>query len=310
MLVGLLLTCTTLSEGQFALNGPVRAHVPTKMSRPALKARALMAMASGRNSRKADVYINADRSLQMPISSRIDEGTSLTSYMRMPAILWITKFFPSKLKRVEGDKYQAVIPPLKFFDWEVNPITYSYIRQTDSSVVIESNESTLKGTPLIESLNGLFFFQIRTELSWKDEASAKTISARSQVEMWVNPPAPFNFIPSPIAETGGNAVFQLVLDALHREFLNPLEKDIKKFLTSGTYRQEWASIAEAATAADVKSSASPTSLFQTSSEAITVSTDTVIAFLVAAIVACGVTFAMLGRRQRIPTAAEEPFLAA
>eukprot|EP00747_Dinoflagellata_sp_TGD_P052344 gnl/TRDRNA2_/TRDRNA2_147848_c0_seq1.p1 gnl/TRDRNA2_/TRDRNA2_147848_c0~~gnl/TRDRNA2_/TRDRNA2_147848_c0_seq1.p1 ORF type:complete len:324 (+),score=42.08 gnl/TRDRNA2_/TRDRNA2_147848_c0_seq1:87-1058(+) len=260
----LLLTCAALSDCLYTSNGPLRVQSPTIVSRPA-QSRVVTARSSGRNSRKADVYISADRSLEYSIPGKVDQldTASLTSYMQLPAYLYVQKLFPSKLERVEKNKFRLAVPPLKFFEWEVNPVTYSYIRQSDSAVIIESNESTLKGSPLIEALNGRFFFQIRTELTWRDQSVAKAIKARSQVEMWVNPPPPFNLIPAPLQEAGANTVFQLVLDALHQEFLKSLGDDVEKFQASKKYREEWASAVEADKIAS-EGSSSPLLLAQVS----------------------------------------------
>lgn len=283
------------------MSGPLSAEVRTTMSRPSVSTQALK-LPSGRNSRKADVYINVDRSQEYSISGTADEGTSLDSYMSLPAHLYIQTLFPStsKLECVEGNKYQIVVPPLKFFDWEVNPVTYSRIWQTDSAVIIESNESTLVGTPLIESLNGQYYFQIRTELSWK----ARSIMARSQVEMWVNPILPFSLIPPPIAENGGNAVFQFVLDALHREFLKALGNDINKFLTSKTYRQEWKAKAEA----DAISSSPPQLLAQTSLNTTCILAMTLIGFFAASGVVLSTLQGLRGTIAKKFTEAREPLL--
>merc|ERR1712093_149558 len=174
--------------------------------------------------------------------------------MRLPGDQYVSLDLPlgARLDHVGGNRFLLTVPPLKFFDLEVGPFVFATVEQTDSAVRIESKEVVLKGSPFVESLNGCFDFVVRTQFAWQDDPSDKAITSTSKIEVWVNPPPPFKYLPRQLLESVGNAGMQFSLGQIERVFLQSLGKDYEKWALSSSYRQQRESMSNEKTDADVQ----------------------------------------------------------
>lgn len=229
MIVCLLFISVQMLQALYGSNVRIASRSPTVMA--------------GTNLKKPDLVINALSQEQQRVSNtRADEGASLTNYMRLPVEQYVTLDIPMSarfnLERIPGNRFLLSVPPMKFFDVEVNPLVYATVDHTDSAVVIASDEVKLAGSDFVKSLNGLFSTKFRSELSWRDRPNDKVIMAKAEIEMGLNPPPPFNLIPRELQENTANLVFKVTLDQGLMLFLRALADDYKKWATSQPYREQ------------------------------------------------------------------------
>ena len=190
----------------------------------------------------ADAYIHVKSNTIQKIKNKADKDITLTQYMRLPVDQYICVDIPlaaklEKLKEGSND-FLLTVPPLNFFNLIVNPSVYAEVSQTDNSVIIESNKITLDGSQIVKELNGCYDVKVRTEFNWIDNDNQKCIISKSDIKVWVNPPAPFKYFPRSVLETTGNTVMNFALYTVETSFLRALGTDYEIWVIDEGYRLE------------------------------------------------------------------------
>jgi hypothetical protein len=117
--------------------------------------------------------------------------------MKLPVEQYVCIRMPldATLERISGsaDMFNLTVPPVTFFNLQVSPMIHCRVYQTSDSVVIESKEVILRGSPFVVSLNGCYNINIKTVFKWLDAPSQKSIYSSSNIHVEVDPPAPFKY---------------------------------------------------------------------------------------------------------------------
>jgi hypothetical protein len=143
-----------------------------------------------------DTVVQVESKFEAICSLNADPGISLTDYMKLPVDQYVCIRMPldATLQRMQNNRFNLTVPPVKFFTLEVSPTIICDVIQTENSVEIESKECILRGSSYVESLNGCFKMKIKTIFSWNDDSNKKSIKSNSNVYVEVDPPSPFNFL--------------------------------------------------------------------------------------------------------------------
>lgn len=281
-------------------------------------------MISSATSKTEATYIQVASRREQRVSNSMDEGVSLTNYMRLPIEQYVCVDMPlaAKLERIQGNRFSLTVPPIKIFSLELLPTMYAKVLQTNSTVVIESEELILAGTRFVESLNGYFDFKARSEFTWTDRPEEKEIVSKSHVEIWADPPAPFRYFPQSLLEGTGNFVMQLAVDQVQGAFLRALGKDFEKWALSDSYRWQRSSTArldmggpeapaeadsDAAQATEAQAIASPRQFLVQILLPVSPNTRILTVSLMGFILGCSIAVAVLLFRRKALPSAMEPF---
>ena len=148
-----------------------------------------------------DTIVKVDSNHEAKCSLRHDKGFSLNNYMKLPVEQYVCIKMPldASLERTSGsaDMFNLTVPPVTFFNLEVSPMISCKVYQTSDSVVIESKEVILRGSPFVVGLNGCYKIKIKTVFKWLDTAHQKSIYSNSDIYVEVDPPAPFKYFGKP-----------------------------------------------------------------------------------------------------------------
>jgi hypothetical protein len=188
---------------------------------------------------KPDVFIDIRRSGQQRVStaSRLDE------YMRLPVEAYCAIPLPmrAELSRVDAKFFALRVPPLHFAV-PGNPITMeprvmARVEAKPNCVRISSDQCTLVGSPIVESLrlNECFAFRVLVLLTW-DAGAAPCMSADSRIEVDVETPGLFRLLPRSLLQAIVSAATAVVLDSLLKAFLRNLAADHGRWSTDAAYR--------------------------------------------------------------------------
>jgi hypothetical protein len=189
---------------------------------------------------RSQANILCKSSHRQKVSNNADPGVSLTKYMRLPVDQYVCVKIPlsAKLERKADNTFELTVPDLTFFNLKVSPLVIAEVSQTETSVIIESSQVFLRGSPYVESLNGCYEIRVRTEFGWEDGASCgpNVIISKSKIKVAVNPPSPFKYLPHSALEATGMAVMQFALKQIESAFLRALAKDYENWALDGNYR--------------------------------------------------------------------------
>ena len=172
----------------------------------------------------------------------------------------------SSLTRIKGtgDQFRLVVPPISLHLpglplVEVSPVVFAQVLVDSNEVSIQSNECIIGGSELIQKfkINDFFEFQVKILLTWNDGVGATSaatsaatstlndydnqgpsIRAQSEIQIDLDPPGPFAFVPKHLTESVGNRAIQMTLGALQKNFMQSLGDDFERWAVDEQYRLE------------------------------------------------------------------------
>jgi len=127
---------------------------------------------------------------------------------------------------------------------EVSPVVFARVLVQNDGVTITSEECIIEGSRLIQDLrmNDFFEFKVHLLLTWSsngnDSDGGPYIRAESKIEVNLDPPGPFAFVPKQILEAVGNRAIQMTLGALQKNFMASLGGDFERWAGDEEYRLE------------------------------------------------------------------------
>lgn len=185
-----------------------------------------------------DTTVKCSSSFEAKCSLVCDSGVSLSDYMRLPVDQYVCIKMPldATLTRIDDIRFDLTVPPVSFFHLSVSPTIKTIVTQTENSVVIESNECILEGSPYVVGLNGCYKIKIKTIFTWRDEADYKSISSASTVFVEVDPPPPFKYFSRRVLESTGTLAMNIALRQIENAFVQSLARDYEKWATDRIYR--------------------------------------------------------------------------
>jgi hypothetical protein len=187
-----------------------------------------------------DTIVEVASSYESKCSLNADKGLGLTNYMQLPVEQYVCIKMPldATLARVDGNRFNLTVPPVRFFNLDVSPTMICRVTQSNEAVLIESSECTLRGSPFVESLNGCFRMMIKTSFKWIDTPSRRSILSNSKIYVEVDPPAPFKYFGKNILEKTGSLALSIALRQIENAFVSSLSRDYEKWVTDKQYRHQ------------------------------------------------------------------------
>lgn len=193
-------------------------------------------MAIGAN----DVIIDVKSEFQTDAVLKTDgSGVSLSDYMKLPVEQYVCIQMPlnSTLERLEGTLFNLTVPPVGFFHLEVSPMLKCKVSQDEDSVVIKSNDCTLRGSPYVVGLNGCYNFNVETRFRWEDSKDYKVLKSNSHIHVEVDPPQPFKFFPRKVLSSTGHLAMSIALKQIENAFVKSLAEDYARWANDAEYRK-------------------------------------------------------------------------
>lgn len=222
------------------------------------------------------VKIRASKTITQPIPDQHEFKESLQKYMQLPASQYTCVPMPlnSSLTRIKGtkDQFRLTVPPISLKSpgvplVEVSPIVFAQVLVDKNEVRITSDKCIIEGSQFIQDfhINDFFEFKVNVLLTWNDNINDNVnhhhhhhhrgqhavidagddasfggpfIRAQSEIEIDLDPPGPFAFVPKQILEAVGNRAIQMTLGALQKNFMMSLGEDFERWVVDGEYQME------------------------------------------------------------------------
>lgn len=181
-----------------------------------------------------------------------DPNVSLTKYMNLPIEQYALIKLPlgaTLTKEKDSAEFKLEVPNVKFFHLECKPTVYCTVSKSSSTdiITISSQKCLLSGSPIVDSLNGHYKFNVITQFTWADLKVGKSIISNSKIHVLVDPPLIFKAFPKSLLETTGNLVMQVALNGVERMFIKSLSEDYKEWVTNKSYRDRRAALSASST---------------------------------------------------------------
>ena len=102
-------------------------------------------------------------------------------------------------------------------------------------------------TAIFKKINDFFDFQVTISLTWEGAGNnlndkmiraTPSIVAKSEIEIGLDPPGPFAFVPRQILEAVGNRAIGITLGTLQSNFMKSLGKDFERWASDEDYRAQ------------------------------------------------------------------------
>lgn len=149
------------------------------------------------------------------------------------------------LVRIQNNRFNLTVPPVRFFTLSVSPMLYCDVRQTNSTVEITSTECILRGSQYVTGLNNCFKFSVKTVFTWTDTPIRKAIQSKSIINVLVDPPPPFKYFGKSVLENTGTLAMRIALRQIENAFVQSLAKDYQHWATDKDYRMTRANVVRA-----------------------------------------------------------------
>ena len=181
------------------------------------------------------------RNEQRGIYSTADSDLSLSTYMKLPVSQYALIKMPlgaTLTKALDTEEFKLEVPKVKFFHLECKPTVYCTVSKSEGGdiVTIRSEKCILGGSPIVDSLNSHYNFNVMTQFTWIDKPREKAIISNSKILVFVDPPFIFKAFSKALLESTGNLVMQVALNGVERMFVKALAEDYRKWATEKEYR--------------------------------------------------------------------------
>ncbi|CAL8470714.1 g10256 [Coccomyxa elongata] len=180
--------------------------------------------------------------ITVPVITIHDAGQSLESYFRLPVSQYVLIEVPmgGSLKRVSTDVFEVVVAPVRFFDIWVQPRVRCIVRLLDMPLRVDIRcvECILDGSPAVSELRLQERVQFDVHTCFRCQQDPPAILSESEIDVTVEPPGPFVFVPDIVLQAVGNAGLYQALSTLQRVFIRSLAKDYARWATNAEYRKE------------------------------------------------------------------------
>eukprot|EP00193_Tetraselmis_chui_P014604 CAMPEP_0177774842 /NCGR_PEP_ID=MMETSP0491_2-20121128/13754_1 /TAXON_ID=63592 /ORGANISM="Tetraselmis chuii, Strain PLY429" /LENGTH=255 /DNA_ID=CAMNT_0019293311 /DNA_START=133 /DNA_END=897 /DNA_ORIENTATION=+ len=176
------------------------------------------------------VVVTAEDTVSVPTTMEHDYGATLAAYMRLPVENYVNIKLPlgGKLERMGGEMFELVVPVVRFFNLWVQPVLVVRVCSVPDGVEISALDCRIDSSAEKElRLTDAVQFTVDTKFTWND--SPQAINSTSKLRVLVDPPPPFAMLPTLLLQATGNAVMQVSLKKLQREFIANLAKDYDRW---------------------------------------------------------------------------------
>lgn len=214
---------------------------PAGIRRSLLRGAAPFICSLGSHSGRVVALRTSDR-IVVPVTAQHDTYCSLQAYMRLPVSQYVLMDVPlgGSLKRVGEDIFDVIVPHVRFFDLWVQPRVRCKVRLLNSPerVDIRCVQCILDGSPGVKQLRLDDHVEFDVHTCFTPQQGPPAIQSESHINVLVDPPGPFRYLPDFILKSVGEAALKASLSTLQRVFINSLGRDYAKWASDSVYREE------------------------------------------------------------------------
>lgn len=163
---------------------------------------------------------------------------ALAEYMALPASQY-SVLDARKVERLDDRTFRCFVGRLAFLGFAVEPVITVSVVVEDRGCTIKLLSAQLQGSSAVQDINNRFTAQMTNVVRWHatSQPEAKEISSDTSIEVVVQVPAWFGFVPVSSIEAAGSKVMSTTLNLMVPRFLEQLQKDYKQWASGDQSRK-------------------------------------------------------------------------
>jgi len=193
------------------------------------------------------VEFSSSASAKAPVRDAGGEG-DIFAYLSMPVEEYTSDVLAGgQIRRIGDNLFILDVPRLSIFSIWLKP-SMTVTVDPDSAagcVKLTATNCTIRGSPLIESLNinQAFVVEMQTYLNYLKEPSefgapSEYLQAVADITVTTENLAPFKLIPHSVLSSTATSVVSALLGSMLRIFINKLAADYTRWSCDAAYREE------------------------------------------------------------------------
>jgi hypothetical protein len=163
---------------------------------------------------------------------------ALAEYMALPASQY-SVLDARKIERLDETTFRCFVGRLAFFGFSVEPVITVSVVVEERGCTIKLLSAQLQGSEAVQDINSKFTAQMTNVVRWNatEEPNVKEISSDTSIEVVVQVPNWFGFVPVTSIEAAGSKVMSTTLNLMVPRFLEQLQKDYKQWASGDESRK-------------------------------------------------------------------------
>ncbi len=161
-----------------------------------------------------------------------EQPIPIQHYLRQPQRLVNALVDPSRICSLSEEVFRLKMRPLTFMTLSIQPTVDMRVWAESNGVIcLRSVGCEILG---VEYINQRFDLNLKGHLSPHQGKSGTILKGKADLEVQVELPPPFSFMPTPILEATGNGLLKSVLMTVKQRLLHQLLADYRRWVIAQT----------------------------------------------------------------------------
>lgn len=167
-----------------------------------------------------------------------EQQRELAAYMALPASQY-SVLDARKIERLDDTTFKCYVGRLAFFGFSVEPVITVSVVVEERGCTIKLLSAQLQGSDAVQDINSKFTAQMTNVVRWQETAApdTKEISSDTSIEVVVQVPGWFGFVPVSSIEAAGSKVMSTTVNLMVPRFLEQLQKDYQQWAAGDESRK-------------------------------------------------------------------------
>lgn len=176
-----------------------------------------------------DTRFAASQSVEIVVPQ---EPTPISHYLRQPQRVVQALAASSRIEQIDEECFRILMRPLSFLSLKIQPIVdMRVLADSQGAITVRSIACEIRGT---EYINQRFALNLVGRLYPECENGKTYLRGRADLEVIVELPPPFSFMPKPVLEAAGTGLLVSVLSTIKQRLLSQLLLDYRKWASTQT----------------------------------------------------------------------------
>lgn len=149
-------------------------------------------------------------------------------YLRQPQRLVNALVDPTRIQQLSTEVFRLKMRPLSFISLSIQPTVDMRVwAEANGTIHLRSLSCEILG---IEYINQRFALNLKGHLSPEQQGVHTLLKGRADLEVLVDLPPPFSYMPKPILEATGSGLLKSVLLSVKQRLLHQLLADYRRWV--------------------------------------------------------------------------------
>ncbi|MCV3216783.1 DUF1997 domain-containing protein [Plectonema radiosum NIES-515] len=161
-----------------------------------------------------------------------EQPIPIQHYLRQPQRLVNALVDPTRIQQLSEEVFRLKMRPLTFMTLSIQPTVDMRVwAESNGIICLRSVGCQILG---VEYINQRFTLNLKGYLSPHERSAGTLLTGKADLEVQVELPPPFSFMPTSILEATGNGLLKSVLMTVKQRLLHQLLADYRRWVISQT----------------------------------------------------------------------------